>query len=68
MINYAQKDTYVAVKWKKTEIGRIQAEGTGHIYSPRGCGGAVKSDTMPTVQAVKQHIEKSKLDIHFFYG
>ena len=68
MINYAQKETYVAVKWKKTEIGRIQNKDGAFMYVPRGCGGAVQSEAMKTVQAVKQHIEKEKLAIHFYYG
>lgn len=69
MINYTQKDTYVAVKWKKTEIGRIQSDEIGACYYvPRGTGGAVKSERMATVQAVKQYIEKETLAIHFFYG
>lgn len=68
MINYAQKIGYVAVKWKKTEIGRIMDQGVGFVYVPRGTGGAVMSEPMITVGAVKQHIEKEKLAIHFFYG
>lgn len=67
-INYTQKDTHIAVKWKKTEIGRITSEGTGYVYSPRGCGGAIKSDLMSSVHAVKQYIEKEKVAIHFYYG
>ncbi len=68
MINYAQKETYVAVRWKKTEIGRIQSEGGGYVYSPRGCGGAVKSEALPDVDAVKHYIEKEKVAINFYYG
>jgi hypothetical protein len=69
MINYAQKESHIAVKWKKTEIGRIQSDERGACYYvPRGTGGAVKSEPMPNVQAVKQYIEKETLAIHFYYG
>ncbi|QNR53922.1 hypothetical protein phiK7A1_134 [Pseudomonas phage phiK7A1] len=68
MINYAQKETHIAVKWKKTEIGRITKVGRSYVYVPRGTGGAIQSEPMNSVGAVKQHIEKEKLAIHFFYG
>lgn len=68
MINYREKENYTAVLWKKTEIGRIMPQGKGHFFSPRACGGAVKSEVYPSVQRVKQYIEKEQLAIHFYYG
>lgn len=68
MINYAQRDTYLAVKWKKTEIGRITKVGRSYVYVPRGTGGAVQSEPMVTEAAVKQYIEKGTLAIHLHYG
>jgi hypothetical protein len=70
MINYVPKEEYIRVLWKKTEIGRIlsQEKPSGFFYSPRGCGGAIKSDTLSSLEAVKKHIEKGALAIHLFYG
>lgn len=57
MISYTLKEKYVAVKWKRTEIGRITQEGKAFYYSPRGCGGAVKSEPFASLTAVKKYIE-----------
>lgn len=59
MMNYQDKDGYVAVKWKKTQIGRIyQVPPFGvYVYRPRGCGGMLESEPFDTLEEVKAYLE-----------
>ncbi len=57
MINYQQKDDYIVVKWKKTQIGRIYHEESGWVYKPRGCEGKIVSEAFPKLSQLKQHLE-----------
>lgn len=57
MISYIPKDDHIAVKWNKTEIGRILKEKRQFFYSPRGCQGLIKSEPFSSLTAVKKFIE-----------
>jgi hypothetical protein len=57
VINYDQKEGYIAVKWKKMQIGRIYHEQNGWVYKPRGCDGLVVSDPFLSLRQLKQYIE-----------
>jgi hypothetical protein len=57
MINYEQKEEYIRVKWKRTEIGRIYKEGGEWHYRPRGCEGKLRSEPFPNLPSLKRHLE-----------
>lgn len=57
MINYIEKQEYIAVRWKRTEIGRIYDEEDGWVYRPRGCGGRLSSDHCTKLQNLKDWLE-----------
>jgi hypothetical protein len=57
MLNYQQKEQYIAVKWKRKEIGRIFRESGLWVYKPRGCDGKVVSDGFKSLTQLKQYLE-----------
>jgi len=57
MISYTQKEKYIQVRWKKTEIGRIYQELLGYYYSPRGCQGQLHSEGFTELQDLKNWLE-----------
>lgn len=63
MLKYEQKMGYIAVKFKRTEIGRIEPVDEGFVYSPRATDGNCKTEPFPTLDAVKQHLEGGPLEI-----
>ena len=60
MINYQQKEGYIAVKWKKTQIGRTYCVGVFqvYVYRPRGCGGLLESEPFDTLEELKAYLER----------
>lgn len=58
MINYQDKEGFIAVKWKKTQIGKITHEENGWVYRPRGCDNKVVSDPFLNLWQLKAWLEK----------
>lgn len=63
MINYQQKEDYIVVKWKKTQIGRIYCLSPFcvYVYRPRGCGGMLESEPFDTLEEMKAYLEQPTL-------
>ncbi|QHZ60113.1 hypothetical protein PJKIFABJ_00177 [Pseudomonas phage PE09] len=57
MINYQEKELYIAVKWKKKELGRIYREDNHWHYRPNGCEGRIRSEEFASLTALKRHLE-----------
>lgn len=57
MINYQEKELYIAVKWKKKELGRIFNENGLWVYKPKGCDGRIESERFKSLDQLKRHLE-----------
>lgn len=57
MINYVEKQEYIAVRWHKKELGRIYDETGGWVYRPRGCSGKIESERFNKLSDLKKHLE-----------
>jgi hypothetical protein len=57
MINYEQKEGFIRLKWKRTEIGRLYKENRLWHCRWRGCEGNLRTEGFSTLTLLKQYIE-----------
>lgn len=57
MINYEQKEGYIRVKWKRTELGRCYKEDGLWVYKPKGCDGRIVSEGFKRLMDLKKYLE-----------
>lgn len=60
MIGYEQKEGYIRLKWKRTELGRLYRENGKWHCRWKGCEGRLRTEEFATLTQLKNYLEGNK--------